>query len=257
VINRAKYVTVRLKYDEALARLTGQREEDLTLPRGQSFTAVLLFLLDAYPEIEERYPPGRLGILLDGQAPGPLDRIERDAVVEFTAVEAPPAIPDEGIDLADPQFEEMLEAVADDVRLPVIDLLDDEESPEARALAEYTRGFYELDEEETRRPDSEIAQLGEAILAELVTESEWRLFVLLMARHGSPKALEVLRAIDEMPLEPWQDVWICKAMDDCARLYALKSGGERTWPLVRDISVPRSDPCPCGSGKKYKHCCER
>ena len=21
------------------------------------------------------------------------------------------------------------------------------------------------------------------------------------------------------------------------------------------MSIPRNDPCPCGSGKKYKHCC--
>jgi hypothetical protein len=23
------------------------------------------------------------------------------------------------------------------------------------------------------------------------------------------------------------------------------------------VKVGRNDPCPCGSGKKYKHCCER
>ena len=29
-------------------------------------------------------------------------------------------------------------------------------------------------------------------------------------------------------------------------------------PIVRDApKVGRNDPCPCGSGKKYKHCCMR
>ncbi|MBR4125932.1 MAG: SEC-C domain-containing protein [Victivallales bacterium] len=29
-------------------------------------------------------------------------------------------------------------------------------------------------------------------------------------------------------------------------------------PIVRDRpKVGRNDPCPCGSGKKYKHCCGR
>jgi uncharacterized protein YchJ len=29
-----------------------------------------------------------------------------------------------------------------------------------------------------------------------------------------------------------------------------------TSPLYREIRVGRNDPCPCGSGKKYKRCCE-
>jgi len=28
-------------------------------------------------------------------------------------------------------------------------------------------------------------------------------------------------------------------------------------PYVRKSRVGRNDPCPCGSGKKYKHCCGR
>ena len=26
-------------------------------------------------------------------------------------------------------------------------------------------------------------------------------------------------------------------------------------PYVKGETVGRNDPCPCGSGKKYKHCC--
>lgn len=31
----------------------------------------------------------------------------------------------------------------------------------------------------------------------------------------------------------------------------------REGTVVREIKVGRNDPCPCGSGKKYKHCCGR
>ena len=34
------------------------------------------------------------------------------------------------------------------------------------------------------------------------------------------------------------------------------AGGERPQP-VRVKKVGRNDPCPCGSGKKYKNCCGR
>ena len=30
---------------------------------------------------------------------------------------------------------------------------------------------------------------------------------------------------------------------------------QRTQPIVADKKVGRNDPCPCGSGKKYKNCC--
>ncbi|MBK3517601.1 SEC-C domain-containing protein [Carboxylicivirga sp. N1Y132] len=26
-------------------------------------------------------------------------------------------------------------------------------------------------------------------------------------------------------------------------------------PIVNDVKTGRNDPCPCGSGKKYKKCC--
>ena len=29
----------------------------------------------------------------------------------------------------------------------------------------------------------------------------------------------------------------------------------KTRPIVRDYKVGRNDPCPCGSGLKYKKCC--
>ncbi len=35
----------------------------------------------------------------------------------------------------------------------------------------------------------------------------------------------------------------------------LSAGGEKNLPITKDRKVGRNDPCPCGSGKKYKKCC--
>ena len=32
---------------------------------------------------------------------------------------------------------------------------------------------------------------------------------------------------------------------------------KRSGTVVKDKKIGRNDPCPCGSGKKYKHCCGR
>ena len=29
------------------------------------------------------------------------------------------------------------------------------------------------------------------------------------------------------------------------------------WKYVKDKKIGRNDPCPCGSGKKYKKCCQK
>lgn len=39
-------------------------------------------------------------------------------------------------------------------------------------------------------------------------------------------------------------------------LYAMaKMQGPLIEPVRRGVKIGRNDPCPCGSGKKYKHCC--
>ncbi|MDR2523917.1 MAG: preprotein translocase subunit SecA [Synergistaceae bacterium] len=38
---------------------------------------------------------------------------------------------------------------------------------------------------------------------------------------------------------------------------ALPVGEGRPVPLRKGVKIGRNDPCPCGSGKKYKHCCGR
>ena len=35
------------------------------------------------------------------------------------------------------------------------------------------------------------------------------------------------------------------------------TGGKKPRPKVSGKKIGRNDPCPCGSGKKYKHCCGR
>ena len=39
------------------------------------------------------------------------------------------------------------------------------------------------------------------------------------------------------------------------QIHALREKQLRPAPLRREIRAGRNDPCPCGSGKKYKRCC--
>ncbi len=40
-------------------------------------------------------------------------------------------------------------------------------------------------------------------------------------------------------------------------VFSRSNGGEKRRPVVKGKKIGRNDPCPCGSGKKYKKCCGR
>ena len=48
-----------------------------------------------------------------------------------------------------------------------------------------------------------------------------------------------------------------RAPSDRGQGVPLQVGDGRPQPVRRGPKVGRNDPCPCGSGKKYKHCCGR
>ena len=53
-------------------------------------------------------------------------------------------------------------------------------------------------------------------------------------------------------LEQWEDILGEEEMVRIAKEYKQSKTVRRATP-----KIGRNDPCPCGSGKKYKHCCGR
>ena len=52
-------------------------------------------------------------------------------------------------------------------------------------------------------------------------------------------------------LPQWNDIYDDKTQKN------MVMDQKRSHTFVADKKVGRNDPCPCGSGKKYKHCCGR
>jgi preprotein translocase subunit SecA len=55
-------------------------------------------------------------------------------------------------------------------------------------------------------------------------------------------------------VEIFKQVMSAKKQPEAAKGQPQITGPRRT-PVVKSVHVGRNDPCPCGSGKKYKHCC--
>jgi preprotein translocase subunit SecA len=71
----------------------------------------------------------------------------------------------------------------------------------------------------------------------------------LAVRQANPENLQQAR-------EQKQRIDVNKLQESRMAAAAAAGQGERgkTAPIKVDKSVGRNDPCPCGSGKKYKHC---
>jgi preprotein translocase subunit SecA len=69
---------------------------------------------------------------------------------------------------------------------------------------------------------------------------------------------EVLQKIFRIQLAREEDVEQLEAQQRQQKISMNHAGGEEQTkkPVTRDEDkVGRNDPCPCGSGKKYKKCC--
>ena len=62
-------ISVTVTYSLALQAITGKAMESMTVAEGTPFMHFLLDIFEAYPEIQNRYPPGTVGMLVNDEPP--------------------------------------------------------------------------------------------------------------------------------------------------------------------------------------------
>lgn len=72
-------------YDPELQRITDKKSEKIIVSKNMPFILLLSMLFKSYPEIEQRYPPGALGFLLNNQPPSDFDTLEDGDKVSLSA----------------------------------------------------------------------------------------------------------------------------------------------------------------------------
>ena len=68
---------------------------------------------------------------------------------------------------------------------------------------------------------------------------------------------ETIRRLFVVKLKPQEEVKREKVAKDTFEGGPVGAGDKtlKRQPTLRKAKVGRNDPCPCGSGKKYKNCC--
>ena len=78
-----KALSITITYDPNLQKITGKDKEVSITSEGTTFMQFLLFLFEAYPEIQTTYPPGKLGFTVNGNPPKNQDLLKDGDVLYF------------------------------------------------------------------------------------------------------------------------------------------------------------------------------
>ena len=60
-----KSIKLRVYYDEALQRITKTKYDPIIMSEGALFVYLLQNVFVEHPEIEKKYPPGKLGFIIN------------------------------------------------------------------------------------------------------------------------------------------------------------------------------------------------
>ena len=85
-------IAIRITYDETIQRLTGVAEDISYASPGAPFVMVFNSILFEHPEIQKNFPPGVLGIELNGGRPD-VDTLLQDGDRIHLLIPNPPGRP--------------------------------------------------------------------------------------------------------------------------------------------------------------------
>ncbi len=78
-----KPINIFVKFDSVMEAITGQTEMKIIMSHDAPFIFLLHSIFTSYPEIQRRYPPGKLAMTLNGQPPGEFELLKDGDRVSF------------------------------------------------------------------------------------------------------------------------------------------------------------------------------
>jgi uncharacterized protein len=124
--------------------------------------------------------------------------------------------------------------------------LSGDQKPTHEAVRAWVRGFWNA------------MELAPETWSRLAEDERTRIILAPFVGFADLGDLEPLEVPDDIDDRLDEDAALIPRMILVLRKLArIREAGSRLPPLPRRNKVGRNDPCPCGSGKKYKRCCAR
>ena len=102
--------------------------------------------------------------------------------------------------------------------------------------------------------DEKLSTFDDFCVSEIKTIKRTSEFLKIALRDDYPEQYIDIKYIEERIRSEWNRMFFINEWQRIQRSKAIKEefSGRRLEPVKK---ISRNDPCPCGSGKKYKHCC--
>ncbi len=235
---------IRISYDDMVSEIMGSEKDELEMPRRMTIVDALNYVIGSRPEIMDIFPPGILSILVDGRSPEIYDELDDGAHVKFFIAE------NERIKLAQ-------NLLSDEGKTGFVSITDDPSGPEGKAVHDYVKWHKRLPPDYADFSEEEIGRMSRVLIEGKTSAKKWKDTVMILAHHPSSTALQMLNVLKDENRDAalWKQVWLDQALQECRAFNKMKATGKSEGAVIMKVKTGRNDPCPCGSGKKFKRCC--
>lgn len=156
--------------------------------------------------------------------------------------------------LSPDELSDFLEIARASGKTAFITMVDDPNSPEAKAAEEYINSHHLLPENYKDSTEEKIKARGRKLFNPKTSINEKKKILMLLAHLGVYESYRMLKRYQQNP-DPELIYWAKMAFDEC-RTFAQQNLSDETLTALTLIGkIGRNDPCPCGSGRKFKKCC--
>jgi len=151
-------------------------------------------------------------------------------------------------------LEELFKICQREDKMAFITVMDDPDSPEGKAIQDYINSHHLLPPNYQDITGAEIERQGAQLFEPTTSIDEKKKILMLLAHLGVYESFKILKKYNENP-DPQLQVWARMALDECQTFVKQNLSEDTLHSLTILARIGRNDPCPCGSGKKFKKCC--
>ena len=152
------------------------------------------------------------------------------------------------------ELADLIDIVRNTKRTAFITVVDDPKSPQAKVAKEYIKAHRLLPKNFMNTMEAEIEEKGKKLLDSRTSIKEKKKILMLLAHQGVYESYRILKTYHQNP-DPELALWANMALDECKTFVRQMFSPEALVALQELKKIGRNDPCPCGSGKKFKACC--
>lgn len=155
--------------------------------------------------------------------------------------------------LTEKEFKELIESMRKKGLSGSIMAVDDPDSDEGRAAVEYIEYHKKIPEEHFRNMPKDKIDWAKKILFSQANLEDKKTALVILAHIGRLDVYQILEKYEKNS-DAELKIWINMAIRECQSFLKSDIMEEPFLEVSRVTKIGRNDPCPCGSGKKYKKC---